>query len=143
VQVLSTLMMKFLGRDNRKLHSTIGRISSKEPLMLTTHKVSFPTCLSHPRSVHLHCHTVHRLLHLPFQGFNNRPTHEFLELCSCHQTPSRRNHFLNTLSHLERVAHRPENLLLLSTGLTTHFFIPTPQPMSMVMAATKTGHGGW
>jgi hypothetical protein len=108
-----------LGRDNRKLHSTTGRISSKEPLMPTTHRLSFPTCLSHPRSIHLHCHTVHRLLHLPFWGFNNRPDQEFSELCSCYWTPSRRTHFLNTLSHLERVAHRPDNLLLLSTGLTT------------------------
>jgi hypothetical protein len=111
-----------LGRDNKKLHSTTGRISSKEPLMPTTHRLSFPTCLSHPRSVHLHCHTVHRLLHLPFWGFNNRSDQEFSELCSCYWTPSRRTHFLSTLSHLERVSHRPDNLLLLSTGLTTRFF---------------------
>jgi hypothetical protein len=24
--------------------------------MPTTHRLSFPTCLSHPRSIHLHCH---------------------------------------------------------------------------------------
>jgi hypothetical protein len=24
--------------------------------MPTTHRPSFPTCLSHPRSIHLHCH---------------------------------------------------------------------------------------
>jgi hypothetical protein len=125
-----------LGRDNRKLHNTTGRISSKEPLTPTTHKLSFPTCLSHPRSVHLHCHTVHRLLHLPFRGFNNRSDQEFSELCSCYWTPSRRTHFLNTLSHLERVAHRPNNLLLLSMGLATFFFTLAPQHMGMVRTPT-------
>jgi hypothetical protein len=37
-----------------------------------TNGLSFPTCLSHPRSVHLHCHTVHRLLHLPFLGLQQQ-----------------------------------------------------------------------
>jgi hypothetical protein len=77
----------------------------------------------------------------PFSGFNNRPDQEFSELCSCYWTPSRRTHFLNTLSHLERVSHRPDNLLLLSTGLTTHFFTPAPQHTSMVMETTETGRG--
>jgi hypothetical protein len=119
-----------LGRDNRKLHSTIGRISSKDPLMPTTHRLSFPTCLSHPRSVHLHCHIVHRLLHLPFRGFNNRPDQEFSELCSCYWTPSRRTHFLNTLSHLERVSHRPDNLLLLSM-----------EPDNLLLHSRSSTHG--
>ena len=122
-----------LGRDNRKLHNTIGRISSKEPLMPIAHKLSFPTCLSHPKSIHLHCPTFHRLLHLLFRGFNKRLDQEFLELCSCYLTPSRINNFLSTLSHLERVSHRPDNLLLVFTGLTTRFFTPTAQHMSMVM----------
>jgi hypothetical protein len=86
-----------LGRDNRKFHSTTGRISSKELLTPTAHRLSLPTSLFHPRSVHLHCHTVHRLLHLPFQGFNNRLDHEFLEFCFFYWTSSRRAHFLNTL----------------------------------------------
>jgi hypothetical protein len=33
-----------------------------------TNGLSFPTCLSHPRNLHLHCHRVHQLLHLPFLG---------------------------------------------------------------------------
>jgi hypothetical protein len=74
-------------------------------------------------------------------GFNNRPDQEFSELCGCYWTPSRRTHFLNTLSHLERVAHRPDNLLLLSTGLTTRFFTPTPPHTSMVMETTKLDLG--
>jgi hypothetical protein len=31
----------------------------------TAHRLSFPTCLSHPGNMHLHCSTVHRLLHFP------------------------------------------------------------------------------
>jgi hypothetical protein len=80
--------------------------------MPTTHRLSFPTCLSHPRSIHLHCHTVHRLLHLPCLGLQQQAGPEFSELCSSYGTPSRRTHFHNTLSHLERVSHRPDNLPL-------------------------------
>jgi hypothetical protein len=29
------------------------------------HRVSFPTCLSHPSNIHLHYSMVHRLLHFP------------------------------------------------------------------------------
>jgi hypothetical protein len=54
-----------------------------------------------------------------------------------------RTHFLSTLSHLEIVAHMPENLLLLSMGMKTLFFTPTPQQMGMVMATTENGHGKW
>jgi hypothetical protein len=51
--------------------------------------------------------------------YNNRhesdhisgPT-EFSKLCEIYMTPSRSSHFLCALSHLERVAHRPKNLLL-------------------------------
>jgi hypothetical protein len=80
--------------------------------MPTAHRLSFPTCLSHPRSIHLHCHTVHRLLHLPYLGLQQQAGPEFSELCSSYRTPSRSSHFLNTLSHLERVSHRPDNLPL-------------------------------
>jgi hypothetical protein len=58
-------------------------------------------------------------------GFNNRMDQEFSELCSYYWNSSRRTHFLNTLSHLKRVAHSPDNLFLLSTGLTTRFFTPS------------------
>jgi hypothetical protein len=105
--------------------------------MPTTHRLSFPTCLSHPRSIHLHCHTVHRLLHLPCLGLQQQAGPEFSELCSksyvgplspgekltssTHSLTWREfltglttclfNH--NHLPHLERVLH---------TGLTTCFF---------------------
>jgi hypothetical protein len=80
--------------------------------MPTAHILSFPTCLSHLRSIHLHCHTVHRLLHLPCLGLQQQAEPEFSKLCSSYGTPSRSSHFLNTLSHLERVSHRPDNLPL-------------------------------
>jgi hypothetical protein len=55
---------------------------------------------------------VHRLLHLPCLGLQQHAELKFSEICSSYETPSRRTHFHNTLSHLERVAHRPDNLLL-------------------------------
>jgi hypothetical protein len=69
-------------------------------------------------------------------GFNNRSDQEFSELCGFYWTPSRRTHFLNTLSHLERVSHMHENPLLLSMGLTTHFFTPSPPHTGTVMTTT-------
>ena len=56
-----------LGWGYRKLHSATGRILSRSLLKPTTHGLSFPTCLFHPRNMHLHCSTVHRLLHFSFR----------------------------------------------------------------------------
>jgi hypothetical protein len=39
--------------------------SPRSLLTPTSHRLSFPTCLSHPGNMHLHCSTVHRLLHFP------------------------------------------------------------------------------
>jgi hypothetical protein len=80
--------------------------------MPTTHGLSFPTCLSHPRSIHLHCHTVHQMLHLPCLGLQQQARPEFSELCSWCWTLSRRKPLPNKLSHLERASHRPDNLPL-------------------------------
>ena len=39
----------------------------------TAHRLSFPTCLSHPRIIHLHCHQDSPLAaNLPSLGFSNR-----------------------------------------------------------------------
>jgi hypothetical protein len=62
---------------------------------------------------------------LPFQGFNNRSDKNSQSSVAVVGLPSRRIHFPNNLSHLERVSHRPDNLLLQSMGLTTHLFKPT------------------
>jgi hypothetical protein len=56
--------------------------------------------------------TVLRLLNLPCLGLQQQAGPEFSELCGSYRTPSRSSHFLCALSHLERVAHRPDNLLL-------------------------------
>jgi hypothetical protein len=48
----------------------------------------------------------------PSLGLDNRPDQEFSELCSWCWTLSRRKPLPNKLSHLERAAHRPDNLPL-------------------------------
>jgi hypothetical protein len=55
---------------------------------------------------------VLRLLNLPCLGLQQQTGPEFSQLCGSYRTPSRISHFLRALSHLERVAHRPDNLLL-------------------------------
>jgi hypothetical protein len=47
---------------------------------------------------------------LPWASATGRT--RILELCGSYRTPSRSSHFLRALSHLERVAHRPDNLPL-------------------------------
>jgi hypothetical protein len=134
-----------LGKVNGKTHSHQGRILSQESLTPTAHRISFPTCLSHPRSIHLHCHTIHRLFHLPYLGFQQQVRPKFSDICSSYWTPSRRTHFLNTLSHLERVAHRLEtyffkqlqlNSIAVRTTTTTTTF-----PKTRVTTTTKNGYG--
>jgi hypothetical protein len=123
-----------LGRDNRKLHNTTGRISSKEPLTPTTHRISFPTCLSHPRSVHLHCHTSPSTATPPFPR------------------ASTTGWIRNSQSSIAATGLPPRDLTSSAhsltwreflIGLTTCFFTLTPQHMGKVMEATKIGHGGW
>jgi hypothetical protein len=44
-----------LGKDNKEVAQNNRKdLLSQEPLMPTTHRPSFPTCLLHPRRVHLH-----------------------------------------------------------------------------------------
>ena len=45
-----------LGKVYRKNTCKRRRFLSQEPLMPTAHRLSFPTCLSHPRNIHLLCH---------------------------------------------------------------------------------------
>jgi hypothetical protein len=81
-----------------------------------------------------------------FLGLQQHARHEFSEHYIYHWTPSRKNHFPNNLSHLERVTYRPNNLLLQSTGLTTCLFKPTgletclfsPTPKSIQVRLTET-----
>ena len=61
-----------LGCGYRKLHIATGRILSRGLLRPTTHRLSFPTCLLHPRRVHLHYYkSIGQYTSLTL-GFNNR-----------------------------------------------------------------------
>jgi hypothetical protein len=81
--------------------------------MPTTHRLSFPTCLSHPRSIHLHCHLDSpSAANLPCLGLQQQTGLEISELCGSYRVPSRSSLLpLCTLSPGE-VAHRPGNLSL-------------------------------
>jgi hypothetical protein len=80
--------------------------------MPTTHRLSFPTCLSHPRSIHLHCHLDSPSAAkppLPWASATDR-TGSLRALWQL-QDPFQEYSLLPcTLSHLERVAHRFDNL---------------------------------
>jgi hypothetical protein len=112
-----------LGKGNRKVTQSTGRIISQGQLTLTTYNLSFPTCLSHPRKCAPSLLNSPSAAPLPFQGFNNRPNKNSLSTIVVVGLPLG-NHFPNNLSHLERVSCRPNNLLLQSMGLTTHLFKP-------------------
>jgi hypothetical protein len=56
--------------------------------------------------------TVLQLLNLSFLGLQQQTRPKFFKLCGSYKTPSKSSHFLRALSHLERVVHRPDNLLL-------------------------------
>jgi hypothetical protein len=64
----------------------------------------YTTSLSHK--------TVLRLLDLRCLQLQQQARLEFSKLCGSYKTSLRSSHFLHTLSHLERVAHRPDNLPL-------------------------------
>jgi len=124
-----------LGWDYRKLHNAIGRIPSKEPTYAHRSQTLIPHMPVPPREYTPSLFHSPSTTPLPFEGFSNRPDQQFPDLYSCYWTPSKRNHFPNNLSHLERYAHMPDNLLLQSMGLKiclfnsiglkTYFFSPT------------------
>jgi hypothetical protein len=109
-----------LGRDNRKLHNQQEGVPPRRQITHTTHSLSFPTFLSNPRKYTPLLSNNPSTAPLLFQGFNNRLDQEFLEHYSCCWAPSRRTHFPNNLSHLDRVSHRPDNLLLQSQQTLSH-----------------------
>jgi hypothetical protein len=104
-----------LGKDNRK----VAQINRKDFLPGATYAHNPQTLIPHmpvpPQECTPSLSQVHRLsTSLP--GLQQQAGPEVSEYCSCYETPSRRTHFLNTLSHLERVSHRPDNLPLLSSS---------------------------
>jgi hypothetical protein len=93
----------------------------------TAHRLSFPTCLSHPGNIHLHCSTVHRLLHFPSRA-------------------STTGRIRNSQSSVAVVGLPPGEITSptisltwreLLTGLTTCFFYSSPK--STVKTTAKMG----
>ena len=57
--------------------------------MLTAHKLSFPTCLFHPKSIHLLYHLDSpSATNLPFLGFQQQTGPEVSEICGSYRVPS-------------------------------------------------------
>jgi hypothetical protein len=57
--------------------------------MLTAHTLSFPTCLFHPRSIHLLCHLDSpSAANLPCLGLQQQTGPEVSELCGSYRVPS-------------------------------------------------------
>jgi hypothetical protein len=84
-----------LGKVNGKTHNYRGRLLSQEPLTPTAHRLSFPTCLSYPRSIHLLCHQDSPSIAKPPLPWALRQTGpEVSELCGSYRTPSQSSHFL-------------------------------------------------
>jgi hypothetical protein len=58
--------------------------------MLTAHRLSFPTCLFHPRSMYLLCHLdSSSIANLPCLGLQQQTGPEVSELCGSYRVPSR------------------------------------------------------
>jgi hypothetical protein len=94
-----------------------GRKLSQESPMLTAHRPSFPTCLFHPRRVHLLCHLDSpSAASLPYLGLQEQTRTEVSGLYGSYRVPSRSSLLpLRTLSP-GGVAHRPTSLTQSSTA---------------------------
>jgi hypothetical protein len=89
--------------------------------MLTAHRLSFPTCLFHPRSIHLLCHLDSpSAANLPCLGLQQQTGPEVSELCGSYRVPSRSSLLpLRTLSPGEsRSQAKPPVLPTSITSLT-------------------------
>jgi hypothetical protein len=89
--------------------------------MLTAHRLSFPTCLFHPRSIHLLCHLDSpSAANLPCLGLQQQTGPEVSELCGSYRVPSRSSLLpLRTLSPGESRSQAKQPVLPTSiTSLT-------------------------
>jgi hypothetical protein len=85
--------------------------------MLTAHRPSFPTCLFHPRRVHLLCHLDSpSATSLPYLGLQEQAGPEFSGLHGSYRVPSRSPLLPLRTSSPGGVAHRPTSLTQLSTA---------------------------
>jgi hypothetical protein len=98
-------------------HNHQEGILSQESPTLTAHRPSFPTCLFHPRRVHLLCHLDSpSAASLPYLGLQEQTGPEVSGFCSSYRVPSRSSLLpLRTLSP-GGVAHRPTSLTQSSTA---------------------------
>jgi hypothetical protein len=119
----------------------------RSQLIHTTYNLLFPTCLSHPSKCAPSLFNNPLASPLPFQGFNNRPNKNSQrtiavvgiplgEITSPTTSLTWRElligmttcfFYSNKISHLERVSHRLDNLLLQYTVLITCLFTPAPR----------------
>jgi hypothetical protein len=90
---------------------------SQESPTLTAHRPSFPTCLFHPRRMHLLCHLDSpSAANLPYLGLQEQTGPEVSGLYGSYRVPSRSSLLpLRTLSP-GGVAHRPTSLTQSSTA---------------------------
>jgi hypothetical protein len=113
--------------------------------MLTAHRLSFPTCLFHPRSIHLLCHLDSpSAANLPCLGFQQQTGPEVSELYGSYRVPSRSSLLpLRTLSPGEN--HSQANNLFfqpqspLSPGESVVQLANKPHTVQHCVATTTNG----
>jgi hypothetical protein len=104
--------------------------------MPTAHRLSFPTCLSHPRSIHLLCHLDSpSAANLPCLGLQQQTGPEILSSVAATGFLPGALSFLRALSHLERVAHRLGKTCLFNNNHLPHLergYTQVIQPVSLI-----------
>jgi hypothetical protein len=114
--------------------------------MLTVHRLSFPTCLFHPRSIHLLCHLDSpSAANLPCLGLQQQTGPEVSELCGSYRVPSRSSLLpLRTLSPGEsRSQAKPPVLPTSITSLTWRESVAqlANKPHTVQHCVVTTTHG--
>jgi hypothetical protein len=95
-----------LGKDNRKFAQTNGKDFLPGPTYAHRPYTLMPHTPIPPQECTPSLSQVHRLF-TPLPWIQQKAGPKVSEYCSCYVTPSKRAHFLITLSHLERVSHMP------------------------------------
>ena len=94
---------------------------SQESPTLIAHIPSFPTCLFHPRRVHLLCQPDSpSAANLPYLGLQEQTGPEFSGLYGSYRVPSRSSLLPLRTSSPGGVAHRPTSLTQSSTAQSQH-----------------------
>jgi hypothetical protein len=113
--------------------------------MQTTHRPSFPTCLFHPRSIHLLCHLDNpSAANLPCLGLQQQTGLKVSRLCGSYKVHSKSPLFpLRTLSPRERRSQRKPHVHPTSNTLLTwrECFITGHKPYAIPHCTTAITHG--